>query len=114
MLLVQVGGEALKTSPLNAAQFLITVALASIGLIVGLLSKLIPVKEDPHSFFVSSGSANRMGGTSVLGDDVNNCISSSSRSHGSNIPFCTQVHPEEFKTHQLEVDSFRSHDRSSI
>ena len=114
VLLVQVGGEALKTSPLNAAQFLITVALASIGLIVGLLSKLIPVKEDPHSFFVSSGSANRMGGTSVLGDDVNNCISSSSRSHGSNIPFCTQVHPEEFKTHQLEVDSFRSHDRSSI
>ncbi|RYH17212.1 hypothetical protein EON65_28895 [archaeon] len=46
-------GDFLKTSPLTASQWLITVALGAIALPVGILMRLIPCKEDPSSFFVA-------------------------------------------------------------
>jgi magnesium-transporting ATPase (P-type) len=49
--LVYVGGEFVKTSPLTASQFFITVALGAISLPVGLLMRCFPVEEDPDSFF---------------------------------------------------------------
>ncbi|RYG66524.1 hypothetical protein EON64_09580, partial [archaeon] len=55
IILIEFGGEFLKTSPLTATQWLITVALGAIGLPIGVLMRLIPVKEDPASFFDNSG-----------------------------------------------------------
>lgn len=52
ILLVEYGGEFMKTAPLNAFQWLVTIALASISLIVGVLMRFIPATEDPSSFFV--------------------------------------------------------------
>ena len=49
--LIEVGGEFLKTSPLNLEQWLITIALGAIGLPLGVVMRWIPVKEDPNSFF---------------------------------------------------------------
>lgn len=54
IMLIEVGGEFLKTSPLTISQWLITVALGAIGVPVGMLMRLIPVKEDPRSFFDNS------------------------------------------------------------
>ena len=48
--LVEVGGDFVGTSPLTIYQWLITVALGSIGLIVGVLMRFIPVEDDPNSF----------------------------------------------------------------
>jgi hypothetical protein len=52
--LIELGGEFLKTSPLNLTQWLITIALGAIGLPIGVLMRYIPVKEDPNSFFDNS------------------------------------------------------------
>jgi magnesium-transporting ATPase (P-type) len=52
--LIELGGEFLKTSPLNMSQWLITIALGAIGLPIGVLMRYIPVKEDPNSFFDNS------------------------------------------------------------
>jgi magnesium-transporting ATPase (P-type) len=52
VLLVQAGGEFLRTSPLDAPQWLITIALGAVSLIICVLSRvLIPIKEDPDTFF---------------------------------------------------------------
>lgn len=54
IMLIEVGGEFLKTSPLDMNQWLITIGLGAIGLPVGVLMRLIPVKEDPNDFFDNS------------------------------------------------------------
>jgi magnesium-transporting ATPase (P-type) len=54
IMLVEVGGEFLKTRPLTIYQWLITVALGAIALPVGVLMRLIPIKEDPNTFFHSA------------------------------------------------------------
>eukprot|EP01033_Poteriospumella_lacustris_P003606 gene3605-2599_t len=54
ILLVEVGGMFLQTYPLTIGQWLVTVALGAIGLVVGILMRFIPVKEDPRSFFDNS------------------------------------------------------------
>ncbi|KAJ1424568.1 hypothetical protein B484DRAFT_331169, partial [Ochromonadaceae sp. CCMP2298] len=50
ILLVEYGGEFLKTSPLTGSQWGVTILLGAISLPVGMLMRLIPVKEDPDSF----------------------------------------------------------------
>jgi hypothetical protein len=52
--LVEIGDDFVKTAHLNAEQWLICVALAFIGSILGMLMRFIPVKEDPASFFDNS------------------------------------------------------------
>jgi len=54
VLLVEVGGPFLQTYPLSINQWLVTIALGAIGLIVGVFMRFIPVKEDPRSFFDNS------------------------------------------------------------
>jgi calcium-translocating P-type ATPase len=54
ILLVEVGGLFLRTYPLSINQWLVTVALGAIGLVVGVLMRFIPIKEDPRSFFDNS------------------------------------------------------------
>ena len=49
--LIQVGGDFVKTSPLTLYQWLITIALGFISVPIGMLMRLIPVNEDPNSFF---------------------------------------------------------------
>ncbi len=49
-MLVEVGGDFVKTTPLNLNQWLITIALGAIGLPVGVMMRFIPVEEDPKSF----------------------------------------------------------------
>merc|ERR1712000_570842 len=65
IMLIEVGGEFIKTSPLTLNQWLITIALASISVPVGVLMRFIPVEEDPETFFDNSDSiaeaAERMG-----------------------------------------------------
>ncbi len=51
IMLIEVGGEFLKTQPLSINEWLITIALGAIGLPLGVLMRFIPVKEDPNSFF---------------------------------------------------------------
>ncbi len=51
--LIEVGGEFLKTSHLNIYQWLITIGLGAASMIVGVLMRFIPVKEDPNCFFDS-------------------------------------------------------------
>ncbi len=50
VMLVEVGGDFVKTTPLNINQWLITIALGAIGLPVGVLMRFIPVEEDPKTF----------------------------------------------------------------
>jgi Ca2+-transporting ATPase len=49
--LVYVGGEFVKTTGLSAENFLATVIIGSISLIIGFLSRLIPIKESDSLFF---------------------------------------------------------------
>ena len=49
--LIEVGGDFVKTSPLTLYQWLITIALGFISVPIGMLMRLIPVNEDPDSFF---------------------------------------------------------------
>jgi Ca2+-transporting ATPase len=51
ILLIEVGGEFMQTSPLTANQWLITIALGFISVPVGILMRFIPMEEDPNSFF---------------------------------------------------------------
>jgi Ca2+-transporting ATPase len=51
ILLVQFGGEFVKTTPLSGQQWLITVLLGAVGLPVGMLSRCLPITEDPNSFY---------------------------------------------------------------
>jgi magnesium-transporting ATPase (P-type) len=50
ILLVEYGGEFLQTSPLTGSQWGVTILLGAISIPVGMLMRLIPVKEDPDSF----------------------------------------------------------------
>jgi P-type Ca2+ transporter type 2C len=54
IILVEFGGDFLKTSPLTINQWLVTVALGAISLPVGVIMRFYPVKEDPKSFFDNS------------------------------------------------------------
>jgi magnesium-transporting ATPase (P-type) len=56
ILLVEIGGVWLKTTPLTLNQWLITIALGAIALPVSVLMRFIPVKEDPNSFFDNGSS----------------------------------------------------------
>eukprot|EP00981_Chlorochromonas_danica_P011661 scaffold4203_cov166-Ochromonas_danica.AAC.7 len=67
IMLIEVGGEFLKTTPLTIDQWLITVALGAIGLPIGILMRFIPVKEDPKSFFDNAGSS---GVTESVGQNI--------------------------------------------
>jgi magnesium-transporting ATPase (P-type) len=51
IMLVEVGGEFIKTSPLTISQWLITIGLALITFPIGVLMRFIPVEEDPDCFF---------------------------------------------------------------
>jgi magnesium-transporting ATPase (P-type) len=51
ILLIEVGGEFVETSPLTGVQWIITIALGFISIPVGILMRFIPVEEDPDSFF---------------------------------------------------------------
>ena len=51
ILMVQYGGEFVRTSPLDLPQWLITIALGLLGIPIGVLMRIIPMEEDPKSFF---------------------------------------------------------------
>jgi magnesium-transporting ATPase (P-type) len=51
IMLIEVGGDFVSTSPLTASQWLITIGLGFISIPVGILMRFIPVEEDPDSFF---------------------------------------------------------------
>ena len=51
IMLIEVGGEFMQTSPLTLNQWLITIALGAISIPVGILMRFIPMEEDPNSFF---------------------------------------------------------------
>merc|ERR1712196_400882 len=50
VMLVEVGGEWLQTSPLTVDQWFITIGLGAITIPLGVLMRYIPVEEDPESF----------------------------------------------------------------
>jgi magnesium-transporting ATPase (P-type) len=56
IMLIEVGGEFIKTSPLNASQWLITIGLGALSLPIGVAMRFIPVEEDPTTFFDNSDS----------------------------------------------------------
>jgi hypothetical protein len=49
--LVEVGGKIVSTTPLTPVQWIVTVALGAISIPVMMLVRLIPMDEDPDSFF---------------------------------------------------------------
>lgn len=51
VLLISKGGRFVQTTPLTIYQWLITIALGAITIPVGVLMRLIPVKEDEKSFY---------------------------------------------------------------
>lgn len=53
--LIELGGDFVKTTSLTLTQWLITIALGAVSLIVGLLAKLVPLTEDPSTFSVPEG-----------------------------------------------------------
>jgi hypothetical protein len=67
--LVEVGGDALQTTPLTLYQWLITIALGAGGLVVGALMRLIPIKDDPNSFFDHKAHSNYVVGGAAKSDD---------------------------------------------
>lgn len=54
IILIEFGDEFVKTAPLNATQWLVTIALGFIGIPVGMAMRFIPAPEDPKSFFDNS------------------------------------------------------------
>ena len=52
--LVELGGDFVRTSPLNLTQWLITIGLGFLGVPIGILMRFIPVAEDPESFFTAN------------------------------------------------------------
>ena len=68
--LVEIGGDFVRTSPLTLIQWLITIALGFIGVPIGILVRLIPVSEDPESFFTADSVLNH-GVTGIeISDDI--------------------------------------------
>ena len=55
-LLVEFGSTFVGTAPLPIYTWLITVGLGAGGLVIGVLMRLIPIKEDPNTFFDSYSS----------------------------------------------------------
>jgi magnesium-transporting ATPase (P-type) len=53
-ILVEFGGDFVRTVPLTLNQWLITIALGALSLPIGILMRFIPVEEDPESFFDNS------------------------------------------------------------
>ncbi len=51
IVLVEKGAEFVKTSPLSLNQWLISIGLGAGTLVIGALMRLIPIEEDPESFF---------------------------------------------------------------
>lgn len=51
--LINVGGEFVKTTPLNIYQWLITIGLGFFSMFIGIIMRFIPIEEDPDSFFDS-------------------------------------------------------------
>jgi magnesium-transporting ATPase (P-type) len=51
--LVELGGDFLKTSPLDLTQWLVTIALGAGTFLVGTLMRFIPVDEDENDFFTN-------------------------------------------------------------
>ena len=73
VMLVQVGGEWVKTSPLNVEQWFGTIAIGFIGIPIGVLMRFIPVKEDEGTFFIHTGIAsggNLSGSRKITGTDA--------------------------------------------
>lgn len=68
IILVNFGGDFLKTTPLSIEQWLITVALGAISLPMGIFMRLFPIAEDPNSFFDNNSNGGM--GTSETGDNV--------------------------------------------
>ena len=87
IIIVQFGGSFMKTSPLHFTQFLITMAIASITFVVGVLMRvLIPIEEDPKSFFtggniICNGNGGRSGHTINTADSSKSTIRASSKKH---------------------------------
>ena len=63
--LINVGGEFLKVNPLNLTEWLITIALGVVVIPLGVISRFMPVEEDPEDFFDNSISASSRGGNKV-------------------------------------------------
>jgi len=58
IMLIQVGGQFVRTSPLNLSQWLITIALGFGSIVVGTLMRFIPVTESPDDFYNNSEAEN--------------------------------------------------------
>lgn len=56
--IVTLGGSFMKTKPLNSKQWLITILLASITLLIGVFMRYIPIEEDPGSYFTGKNIIN--------------------------------------------------------
>jgi magnesium-transporting ATPase (P-type) len=54
LMLVEVGGEFIKTSPINGEQWGFSILFGFLSIFVGMAMRFIPVKEDPNSFFDNS------------------------------------------------------------
>jgi calcium-translocating P-type ATPase len=54
IILIEFSGEFLKVSPLSLQNWLITVGIGAGSLVVGIVMRWFPVKEDPESFFDNS------------------------------------------------------------
>ena len=53
-ILIEFGNDFVKTSPLTLNEWLITILLGSFSIVIGILFKLLlPVVEDPNSFFIN-------------------------------------------------------------
>jgi len=104
--LIEIGGDFVETTPLSLNNYLITIAFGAISLLIGIIQKLIPVKEDPHTFFDNSYE-NLLVGTGgkspLIGDSKLYSPGGQMLIH----PYPTP--PEEVKSN-LEVSSFRSNE----
>ena len=54
ILLIEKGGDYLSTTPLSLKNWIITIILGFISVPISMMSRFIPVEEDPNSFFDSS------------------------------------------------------------
>jgi len=51
VLLVEAGGEFVRTSPLNLEQWLISIALGACSVLVSIFVRLFPFEDDPNAYF---------------------------------------------------------------
>lgn len=87
IIIVQFGGSFMKTTPLTLFTWLITIAIASSTIVVGVLMRvLIPIAEEPNSFFtggniICNGNGGRSGHTINTADSSKSAIRASSKKH---------------------------------